>query len=170
MDDFSTPGERNYFGLLPSQFNFIEPGKRPMSSMSPCVVVDEQTGDALMAVGASGGTKIIFVTAYVSARCKIVLAVKFLKSIFENIILVFLRKFHWNYSLEKIYIMNKYIKKQSFTSFLAKVDMHGQLFPLIFSFGKISINIIQQVPYPSARHYNCSVVLEDMIPVELFVH
>jgi gamma-glutamyltranspeptidase len=33
MGDFALPGMNNSFGFAPSQVNFIEPGKRPMSSM-----------------------------------------------------------------------------------------------------------------------------------------
>ena len=40
MDDFSTPGFKNAFGYDPSPENFVEPGKRPMSSSSPSIVFD----------------------------------------------------------------------------------------------------------------------------------
>jgi gamma-glutamyltranspeptidase len=58
MDDFSTPGLLNHFKLEPSEPNFIEPGKRPMSSMSPLIIVDSEKNVKLV-LGASGGSKII---------------------------------------------------------------------------------------------------------------
>ncbi|KAL1467072.1 hypothetical protein MTO96_005930 [Rhipicephalus appendiculatus] len=67
MNDFSTTGENNFWGLSPSPTNFIEPGKRPQSSMSPTVVVDPD-GDVEMVIGASGGSKIITAVALVSMR------------------------------------------------------------------------------------------------------
>src|SRR5205814_7105470 len=39
MDDFSIqPGATNFFGLIGAEANAIEPGKRPLSSMSPTIV------------------------------------------------------------------------------------------------------------------------------------
>lgn len=66
MDDFSTPGAANFFGIKPSESNYIIPGKRPLSSMSPTFVFRKTTneedgnlGKLVLSLGASGGPKII---------------------------------------------------------------------------------------------------------------
>ncbi|MEL7473900.1 MAG: gamma-glutamyltransferase [Planctomycetota bacterium] len=68
MDDFTTVrGQRNAFGLVQSDANLPEPGKRPLSSMSPTILVDHK--DQVVAVaGASGGPRIITSTAQVLLR------------------------------------------------------------------------------------------------------
>jgi gamma-glutamyltranspeptidase/glutathione hydrolase len=59
MDDFTArPGEPNAFGLIQSAANSPEPGKRPLSSMSPTIVLDDE-GKVYAAAGASGGPRII---------------------------------------------------------------------------------------------------------------
>ena len=57
MDDFSTPGEKNAYGVEPSESNMIQPGKRPQSSTAPSIFLDKD-GVARLVIGASGGTKI----------------------------------------------------------------------------------------------------------------
>lgn len=64
MDDFtSLPGVPNAFGLIQSEANSIEPGKRPLSSMAPTIVVRD--GRAEFVAGASGGPRIITATTQV---------------------------------------------------------------------------------------------------------
>lgn len=66
MDDFSSPGAPNHYGVAPSESNYIQPGKKPLSSISPTLVfkperdsVDEyHLGRLALVFGASGGPKI----------------------------------------------------------------------------------------------------------------
>jgi gamma-glutamyltranspeptidase/glutathione hydrolase len=58
MDDFSAqPGATNYFGLIGGDANAIAPGKRPLSSMTPAIVL--KNGKPILSVGAAGGPTII---------------------------------------------------------------------------------------------------------------
>ncbi len=58
MDDFTAkPGSPNIYGLLQSANNAIEPGKRPLSAMSPTIVLED--GAPRLVVGAQGGPTII---------------------------------------------------------------------------------------------------------------
>lgn len=58
MDDFSAqPGVANFFGLVGSEANAVAPGKRPLSSMSPTLILKD--GKPVFTVGAAGGPTII---------------------------------------------------------------------------------------------------------------
>ena len=58
MDDFTSKiGVPNLFGLVQGEANAIQPGKRPLSSMSPTIVTKD--GKPVMVVGTPGGSRII---------------------------------------------------------------------------------------------------------------
>jgi gamma-glutamyltranspeptidase / glutathione hydrolase len=58
MDDFAAqPGVPNYFGLVGAEANCVAPGKRPLTSMSPTLVM--VNGKPVLAIGAAGGPTII---------------------------------------------------------------------------------------------------------------
>ncbi len=58
MDDFSAkPGTPNAYGLIGGAANAIEPGKRPLSSMTPTLVF--KNGKPWLVTGSPGGSRII---------------------------------------------------------------------------------------------------------------
>jgi len=58
MDDFtSKPGVANIYGLVQGEANAIAPGKRPLSSMSPTIMLKD--GKPVLVLGTPGGSRII---------------------------------------------------------------------------------------------------------------
>ena len=58
MDDFTAkPGTANMFGLVQGKANAIAPGKRPLSCMTPTIVLKD--GKPVLVVGTPGGARII---------------------------------------------------------------------------------------------------------------
>jgi gamma-glutamyltranspeptidase / glutathione hydrolase len=58
MDDFTAkPGAPNMFGLVQGKANAIAPGKRPLSSMTPTILM--KSGKPVLVVGTPGGARII---------------------------------------------------------------------------------------------------------------
>ena len=58
MDDFSAkPGAPNAFGLVGNAANAIQPGKRPLSSMTPTIILKDK--EPFMIIGSPGGSRII---------------------------------------------------------------------------------------------------------------
>ena len=58
MDNFSVrPGIPNQYGLLGAEANSVQPGKRPLSSMTPTIV--RKDGEFFMTMGSPGGPTII---------------------------------------------------------------------------------------------------------------
>ena len=59
MDDFAArPGKPNMFGLIQGENNAVQPKKRPLSSMTPTIVL-RKDGSVWFALGARGGPRII---------------------------------------------------------------------------------------------------------------
>ncbi len=59
MDDFAAqPGKANMFGLIQGEKNSVQPKKRPLSSMTPTIVL-RKDGSPWFALGARGGPRII---------------------------------------------------------------------------------------------------------------
>lgn len=64
MDDFSAkPGVPNAYGLIGGDANAVEPAKRPLSSMSPTIVLKD--GKPFLVTGSPGGSRIITTTLQV---------------------------------------------------------------------------------------------------------
>ncbi|PFH47245.1 hypothetical protein AMATHDRAFT_6968 [Amanita thiersii Skay4041] len=57
MDDFTVPGRPNSAGMWPSPYNYPEPNKRPLSSITP-IIVEHPNGTLYVSIGGAGGTRI----------------------------------------------------------------------------------------------------------------
>lgn len=62
MNDFSIPGASNAFGYIPSPSNYIRPGKRPLSSISPTIAEFLANNTLYFVIGSAGGSRIITAT------------------------------------------------------------------------------------------------------------
>lgn len=61
MDDFSIPRTPNSFGYVPCKVNYVQPGKRPLSSATP-MILTHPNGALFFIAGSAGGSRIITVT------------------------------------------------------------------------------------------------------------
>jgi gamma-glutamyltranspeptidase/glutathione hydrolase len=96
MDDFSIqPGVPNVYGLVGAEANAIAPGKRPLSSMSPTIVLDP-SGKPFMTVGAAGGPTII---------TQVVLAISNVIDLHDDLVTALTRpRFHHQWSPANLWI------------------------------------------------------------------
>lgn len=58
MNDFSIPGVSNAFGYIASPANYVRPGKRPLSSITP-TIVENADGSVYFVAAGAGGSRII---------------------------------------------------------------------------------------------------------------
>ncbi|MFZ0456263.1 MAG: gamma-glutamyltransferase [Ignavibacteriaceae bacterium] len=94
MDDFSVkPGIPNQFGLLGSDANSIEPGKRMLSSMTPTIVLKDDK--PYIIIGSPGGSTIITTVLQVIINC-----IDFHMNIQEAI---YMPRFHHQWKPDEIY-------------------------------------------------------------------
>lgn len=60
--DFSIPGSSDSFGYVPSPYNYIRPGKRPLSSITASIITNAVNDTLHYVVGAAGGSRILTAT------------------------------------------------------------------------------------------------------------
>jgi gamma-glutamyltranspeptidase len=68
MDDFAQPNKSSSVTPHAAEANFIAPGRRPLSAMSPMFAVERSSGRLVAAAGASGGPLIVSATLQTLAR------------------------------------------------------------------------------------------------------
>ena len=95
MDDFSAkPGSPNTYGLIGSQANSIEPGKRMLSSMTPSIL--EKNDNLFLVLGSPGGSTII--TSVFQTILNVILFDMNIQHAVDN------KRFHHQWKPEYIYI------------------------------------------------------------------
>ncbi|MFZ1705119.1 MAG: gamma-glutamyltransferase [Saprospiraceae bacterium] len=100
MDDFSIKaGHPNLYGLIGSEANKVEPGKRMLSSMTPTIV--EKAGKLFLVVGTPGGSTII-----TSVFQVIVNVIDFGKNIYDA---VQSPRFHHQWKPDSLYIEEDFV-------------------------------------------------------------
>lgn len=59
IDDFQIgASSENWYGMVDSPKNYLAPGRRPVGSMCPTVVLDDESGSPRLVIGGSGGPTI----------------------------------------------------------------------------------------------------------------
>jgi len=129
MDDFSSPNSSNSFGFPPSVANFIVPNKRPLSSMTPTIVLKDD--NLYLSLGGSGGSTIITGVTQVLLN---VLA--FRKNIMEA---VSMPRFHCQLFPNTVYVESNF--DMSAVQFLAKIG--NQMY--LLSPGSVIGSVVQAV-------------------------
>lgn len=71
MDDFSSPAVANLYQIAPSPKNFVQPGKRPTSSMSPTIAFNRRSRSIELLVGAEGKSLQKFIYLKIESACTV---------------------------------------------------------------------------------------------------
>lgn len=143
MADFSPSCSVNCYGLPPSSINMVKPGKRPLSSMTPTVVVNSSSGRVRLVIGAAGGIRITTSTVYVTEL--ILLIIYFFKirnKIFhkfkipaDNGNCAFFKKIKSNKKKKKAMIRNLWLG-EDIKGAIDSPRFHHQLFPMTLNYEK----------------------------------
>ena len=121
MDDFSVkPGIPNQFGLLGTEANSIEPGKRMLSSMTPTIVLEDDK--PYIIIGSPGGSTIITTVLQVIINC-----IDFHMNIQEAIDMP---RFHHQWKPDEIY----------FEKFAINTDTKDNLIKMGYKFADMQSN------------------------------
>ena len=138
MDDFSSkPGSPNTYGLIGSQANSIEPGKRMLSSMTPSIL--EKNDNLFLVLGSPGGSTII--TSVLQTILNVILFDMSIQHAVDN------KRFHHQWKPEYIY-MEKNLASDSIIKSLQNMGHYvkernsiGHVNAIMFDKNTISIGV-----------------------------
>jgi gamma-glutamyltranspeptidase/glutathione hydrolase len=132
MDDFAAqPGVPNHFKLVGAEANAVAPSKRPLSSMTPTIVL--RNGEPILALGAAGGPTIISQVAetiinFIDMRMNGGLEMADLELSLEHALLT--PRFHHQWRPDELRIETKWVE-----SIMTDLEKRGHKLKKVESFG-----------------------------------